>query len=149
MSYETHNPIGFVIHSNLKYFGEIFAFAFLGFIVWLTLFMCFTYWKELCLTYFRHIDNKNLGLYEILKKLKTRYRHMLFFTALVLVLYLTVMKIEESKKIFILQKGWFLFMSLYCFYYGYMYLYLKESFDYFEDFEIGRASCRERVLMPV
>lgn len=131
--YEKFNPIGFAINSYLKFFGEIFAFSFLGFIVWLTLFICFTFWKSFVITYFRHIDDHSLGLHDNLLKLKQKFRPMVIFTAFIFVLYLTVAKIELKVNKIIIQRGWVIFMIIYLCYYAYNYVYLKNEFDYFED----------------
>lgn len=126
------NELGLFIHGYLQYYGQILGHTLLGLILNFLMFICFFYWKGLLIYYLKHRVNPDAGYLPILQELRKNKRNMLFFTAVVSSIYMTVGGL--SKKFpYIMTYGSIGFSIIYIGYYLYTYLIKKEEFDYFED----------------
>ena len=120
------------MHSLLVYYGNNFAFIFLGVLSWLIILSLFIFWKSLLISYLRKDEKFNRGYYYLYIKYKSYIKNVSFFSIIGLFIVGFTLCLKESKFIHFL--GIIIIFSLYSLY-CFRHYYIKDNiFDLFEDY---------------
>ena len=114
-------PISVIIHSFLKYYGEIFGLGLLGLILWTGLFGSFYFWKEFVITFYKHKEAPTEGYITVLQNMRRQILRVGIFTLLMVFSLFLVSNIKESREKIVLP-GWIIVVSTYIIYNTYRFL---------------------------